>query len=277
MTEKRPYTELSEGRIDPHSLSIEKLFAIASQAAVAGESEIKYQIYGMIVLHPQVTENDKLRITISDADLERQQGEPAKALQTLTSIKPVDAQTRIEWLQAMGACHMALFDHHRQQAISMTTEAYNQSKESEPPDKTLYRLETLLARMVTMVQLDQFDALMEEYDDILTEGALSEANRKRAEFARAMLKARRYKKQGKLEYALLCYRSAFGQDVADLNRTVAALEYLACGIRAGQMITIVSEILYKFYLNHKNLLTLTIINALRSDYDLVEAWIAKQK
>ena len=142
----------------------------------------------------------------------------------------------------------------------------------------MYRLETLLARKVTTADFTGFNALMLEYLDWLKTGeaTISASQLTRSRFALIMLEARKAKKQEHLATACGLYQKAFDLDVPPVNKCVAALEFLFCEARLFPMETNLSPKMKHFYEDNKRQLTPTIINALRTEYALVEAKMAQK-
>ncbi|HCC22908.1 TPA: hypothetical protein DF272_01880 [Candidatus Falkowbacteria bacterium] len=128
MSGKARYQLVADGELKADTLEVSELFDLGSQAAVAGHPEIKNRIYELIAKHPQAGEADLARVMINKADWARRHGQPVEAIALLELMPPVDQQTHIEWLQAMGECHLAIFDEHRQAALALAREAYEQSQ-----------------------------------------------------------------------------------------------------------------------------------------------------
>ncbi|PIR93908.1 hypothetical protein COT97_04255 [Candidatus Falkowbacteria bacterium CG10_big_fil_rev_8_21_14_0_10_39_11] len=281
--ETRPkYEQICSGNIDPNSISPTELFELASQAALAGKPEIKNHIYDLILNHPQAAEDEKVRVMIHRADWMRRQGEPVEAMGALELIHPGDKQSQIEWLQAMGECHLAIFDYHRQQAISLAKEAYEISRRgNELPDKILYRLEALIARQLTVADFIDYNKNCTDYGDLLkkssSEGLLTAKQEARATYTLNMLIARKAKKQEDWLVAGNYFNKAATSDVALVNKVVAVLEYLFCHLHHHPTLQCLRKKMVAYYQENKHALTPTIINALKPEYVFVEVKLANEK
>ncbi len=224
------YQQLERSEKSPTDFTTAFLFEMASQFAVKGDFTAKNKIYEEFILkHSDANSDDKARVFIYRADLQRRNGDPKGALETLQAIQsPIGNMARAEWLQSAGQCYLILGD--LQQAFGVQRQILKLFVGSSiPPDKQLYYLETLMAMKLRANETDEeLDEFFRIYEQLLENPSLSGAIKERAQAALEILRGRAESRKGNLAAATNHYWACFELAPAVRNKTVAVLQFLYC-------------------------------------------------
>lgn len=224
------YRQLEKGEKSPQDFTVEFLFEMASEFVVGGDFAAKKKIYEEFILrHPWASIDDKARVLVYRADLQRRDGDPKAALEILKTIEP--PKEKIAWaefLQAAGQCCLKLGD--LKQALPLQRQIIRLFTGGKiPVDKKLYYLEGMMAMKLAGDEADEeLDELFRTYEQLLSNSLLSGVIESRAEAALATLRGRAEFRKGNLTAAANYYWQCLETAPAVRDKAVAALEFLHC-------------------------------------------------
>src|SRR3989344_5352149 len=139
---EQEFDALENGEISAASFSVGDLFTMASELAVSGKGGAKQKIYEQYILsHPEITEDDKIRVSIYRADQVRRSGDAQQALDQLAATEPTSPIGQAEKLFVQSEAY--LLQGHNEQALQTKEQLSKLSQEFAgefPPDKPLYYL-----------------------------------------------------------------------------------------------------------------------------------------
>ncbi|MBI4054035.1 MAG: hypothetical protein HY397_01760 [Candidatus Doudnabacteria bacterium] len=233
---EQDFTLLSSGRAEPFDASVEYLFELASQLAVAGRYGDKNRIYEQWILdHPRALPDDRARVLINRHDQLRRKGQAAEALAGLQAMEtPQESVVIREWLQAVANCHLALGDLTG--AISAQRWLISTLDEEVPDDKRVYFLEMLVHLLLLAGQADEeVEERLIQLDTLTRSDRLSGAMKQRAGESYLRLQGRYLAASGAFAEALEPLDRAYVGATVVREKVVTGLIYLYCASQCGQI------------------------------------------